>query len=170
MAEWAAGNRPTAEKFNRRGIKARGRRTTSTGTTTTTVLGVLRLDDIPILTGYCYRVKATGLFGVSSVTNDRIRCDLRYTTNAATPSISSPILPGGQCYQWVQIFGGSTGETAGPCETVYEPAADETLSVLLTVVRSAGTGNVSLFADADHCIQLFIEAIGIAVTDTGTDI
>ncbi len=169
MAEFAAGEILTAEKLNRRGIKARGRRD-SASTGTTTIVGVLRLDDVPILNGRSYRISATGLFGTSTVNNDRIVITIRYTTDGATPSTTSAILPGGQAYQFIQIVGGSTGEDLSVLETVHEPGADQTLSLLLCVGRNLGTGTVGLFADTDHKIELKIEDVGVAVGDTGTDI
>ena len=51
----AAGSIVSSSDF-RVGVVARGRRTTSTGTFTTTETGVLRIDNIPVVSGLLYLV------------------------------------------------------------------------------------------------------------------
>lgn len=141
-------------------IIAWGRRTSASSTTTITVIGVLRLDDIPITSGRFYVVQAS-CHPTSSVTTDNIRVDLRYTTTGATPTTSSSVLPGGQLY---------TTPAQKTLAVPYVPSSDETLSVLLCVVRDTGTGNASLYADGTRITDLTIHDLGESPGDTGTDI
>ena len=146
------------------GIIARGNRTTSS-TTTTTEVGVLRLDDIPIYTGRTYRIWTTPLQLDTSVANDVIRANLRITTDGSTPSTSSTVLT------WAQSRADdATNPYTHVISVDYSPAADELLSILLTVARTSGTGNVSILAASTAPINLVVEDIGTDPTDTGTDI
>jgi hypothetical protein len=53
----------------------------------------------------------------------------------------------------------------------YTPAgAGETLSVCLWHQRLAGTGNVTLLGTVGAGIQLHVDCLGPAVSDTGTDL
>lgn len=150
----------------RTGILARGRRTTSSSTTTTTV-GVLRIDDVPIAGGYLVMLSTSPLGTVSSVANDAVRAELRYTTDGSTPTTSSPLVPGAT----YQEISSASGIKQGPIIGFYTPTSDETLSVLLTVTRVGGTGNVSIYADgANVTMDVWIESRGIDTGDVGVDI
>lgn len=166
MAEWAAGEEATAAKMNRHGIKGRARRT-SNSTTTTTETGVLRLDDIPILAGRCYEIKSSPLGLDSSVTNDETIAQIRYTTDASTPTTSSTVLPGSRVQ--TRQTDANVAEHKVIC-TTYTPAADETLSLLLCVARLAGTGNHSITPDTSGITEFTVVDIGVDPGDTGVDI
>lgn len=146
------------------GILARGKRTTNS-TTTTTEVGVLRLDDVPIQAGRTYLIYTSTLLADSSVANDGVEGLLRYTTDGSTPTTSSTILA-----QTVDVQTNAAQSTDVAVIASYTPAADETLSVLLTVARTTGTGNVGLLGAATTPIELFIEDKGLDVTDTGVDV
>lgn len=146
------------------GIQARGNRTTSS-TTTTTEVGVLRLDDIPLYMGRTYKIWTTPLRLDTSVANDIARALIRYTTDGSTPTTSSTtlhiaqsILPDATNGQNVDIM----------CD--YSPTTDELFSCLLTVARQSGTGNISIIGASTSPINVVIEDIGLDPTDTGTDI
>ncbi len=146
------------------GIIARGNRTTSS-TTTTTEQGVLRLDDIPVYAGRTYKIWTTPLQLDTTVANDVVRANIRYTEDGSTPGTSSTVL------QWCQ----SRADDATNPNTVeitqdYSPAADALLSLILTVARTSGTGNVSILAAATSPICLVVEDLGLDSTDTGTDL
>lgn len=145
------------------GIIARADRQTNS-TTTTTEVGVLRLDDVPIYLGRSYRISWVTL-GDSSVANDVIQANARYTTDGSTPTTSSTIM---KLTTDLQV----NASTAIPLSdsVIYTPSADQTLSVLLSAQRTAGSGNVGLIAAATYPTQLVIEDVGLDVTDTGVDV
>lgn len=164
---FAAGDIITADALNAMPrIIARGRRTTSS-TTTTTIVGVLRLDDIPITAGKVYSIRTGTLNLDSSVAADHIRGIIRYTTDGSTPTTTSTILPGGLCDSGQANAG--FGE-ANMIETLYIPAANETLSLLLCVQRVNGTGSVGIVNVGGYQTELIVEDIGEDPGDTGTDI
>jgi hypothetical protein len=123
------------------------------------------LDDVPILAGRSYRIKANTLQVRGSVALDGILSSIRYTTNGATPATTSPVMPGAQNYHRVATNGSAF---TVHIETGYEPAGNETLSILLSAIRSAGAGNVDIFCDASAVLEISIEDVGVAVGNTGT--
>lgn len=171
MAGIVAGEKATATRvnFEFRDIIARGRRVTAS-TGTTTIVGVERLDDIPVVTGRSYNIRATGMFARSTVASDRVLIEVRHTTDGSTPSTSSAVLPGGQSYHQANVTGTSAAHTRAQIDFEYEPGSDQTLSLLLTLARDLGTGTVDLFSNSSHALELKIYDSGPAVGDTGTDI
>lgn len=169
MAIFFAGQKLTAAALNNelKKILARGRRTTASSTTTT-IVGVLRLDDVPILANRSYRIRVSGIFSNSTVPGDRTVTEVRYTTDGSTPTTSSPVLPGAQAYQ---IVANANSDTVAAIDIEYEPGgSNQTLSLLVCVARSIGTGSVSLYADSSHVLEIALYHSGDAVGDTGTDI
>lgn len=146
------------------GILARGNRTTSSSTTTTEI-GVLRLDDIPIYTGRTYRIWTSPLRMDTSVANDVARAIIRITTDGSTPTTSSAQICAAQTIL-PDIASGQSVEISMD----YSPAADELLSVLLSVSRQSGTGNISIVGGTGIPIDLMVEDIGLDPGDTGVDI
>lgn len=148
----------------RTGIKAIGIRTSNSSTTTTEV-GVLRIDDIPITGGHRYEIKTNSIIIHSTTANDVVRAAIRYTTDGSTPSTSSTQL----CVAQDAIV-----NTSFPPSTVasgtYVPATDETLSVLLTVSRQTGAGNVQIIGSATLPTELTIVDLGIDTADVGVDV
>src|SRR5688500_5519294 len=76
-----------------RRVVAWGRRITASPTTTTTTLGVLRLDNVPLKNGRSYTICTGTLHPTSSVTTDNMRLEIRYSTSG-TATTASPVLPG----------------------------------------------------------------------------
>lgn len=146
------------------GIVARGNRTTSS-TTTTTEVGVLRLDDVPMYLGRTYKIWTTALLLDTSVAADVASVNLRHTTDGSTPSTSSTILTSAQA----PLANATSGNTVNP-QIDYTPASDLLFSVLLTVTRVSGTGSVGIVGASTAPINLVIEDCGLDQTDTGTDI
>lgn len=147
-----------------RGILARGNRTTSS-TTTTSEVGVIRLDDIPIYAGRTYKIWSTALRLDTSVANDVARVNLRYTTDGSTPSTSSTVMTQAQA----GLPNATDGNSVDVCVD-YSPAADELLSLLLCVSRISGTGSIGIIAGVTAPINLVVEDMGLDPTDTGVDI
>jgi hypothetical protein len=143
-----------------RGIVARGNRTTnSTGTTTET--GVLKLA-VSVVAGRAYNVLVNPGAYTSTVANDVIGGRLRYTTDGSAPTTSSTILAQGSSME------PATVQQASPIFAKYLPATSHTFTVTLFVARTGGTGTVSLTANPD--IDILIEDVGLAVSDTGVDL
>lgn len=149
------------------GAVARGRRTTSSSTTTSTVgIAVLRLDDFAVYSGRQYRIAAQGV-PASSVANDGVGFQIHYTTDGSTPTAASPILPSAVGQGFV---GSTTIVQTLSLEGTYTPGADQTLSLLLCVCRTAGSGNVYIFGDATFVTEMTLTDLGVDPTDTGTDL
>jgi len=158
----------TATKYNT-GIKAgaiigRGRRL-SNSSTTTTEIGVLEVDDIPIKAGRIYKVETSSLLLTTSVANDIVVARLRMTTDGSTPSTSSTLLTQSAERVEVTANGGYTHVVG-----TYAPTVDETLSILLSVGRGAGTGNVGINFASAVPIEVWITDAGVDPGDTGVDL
>lgn len=147
-------------------ILAWGRRTTPSSTTTTTV-GVLRLDGIPVISGRAYNIMGTGICLDSTVTSDALQVDIRFTTNGTNATTASPILTGSVVFGRIVVLNSGESKCIS-CQ--YEPAGNQTLSLLLCVSRIAGSGNSRIFGSADAAIEMKIFRSGNAVGDTGVDI
>lgn len=163
----------TATKLNR-ALRAgrcigRARRITDSSTSTgTTRIPVLRLDDVPIYAGRLYVIR-TGVLQVDGATaNDVGLAELMYTTDGSTPTITSSILVGGSA-QVIQPNAASNADAI--IATTYTPAADETLSLLLTFRHDVGTGAMGLKADAGgRIIEFGVYDSGEDPGDTGVDL
>lgn len=168
---WVVGQEVTADTLNNmsnadtalvaKGVIARGRRTTSTGTFTTTETGVLRLDDIPVYADRVYAVTTSCINMDTSVSNDIAQCALRYSTSGAATTSSTIIIT------MRQTIDDATTSNIVPMNGFYYSAADDTLSVLLSCVRSAGTGNIIVFSSTNQPTDLVVTDLGPAPADTG---
>src|SRR5436305_7654672 len=67
-----------------------GTRTTASSTTTTEV-GVLRVDNIPVIAGRLYLIYTTPLAIVSTVANDTPRANLRTSTSGTATTASGQV-------------------------------------------------------------------------------
>lgn len=161
-------SRPPAQGYGPAGSAiARGRRITSSSTTTTTV-GVLRFDAVQVWAGHTYRVALGGsTVPASTVANDGVQFVLRFTTDGTTATTASTIVPGGAAAAFV----GSTTivQTLG-LSTTYTPSANQSLSILLCVTRASGTGSVSIFADANFLTEMLVEDLSLDPPTTVTSI
>lgn len=154
------------DEIEARGIPSGGygnRQTNSTGTTS--IVGVLRLDDVQLRAGRAYEIKTSNLRPTSGA-NDGVTCTLRATTDGSTPSTSSTAIATGSAQiTSVSIFESIT------LSRLYTPSVDQLFSVLLCVARTTGTaGTTSLGGDATYPIEIWIVDVGEAVADAGTDI
>ena len=162
-----------ATKLNRgltagRAVGRARRITTSSNSASTTAVAVLELDDISIKSGRLYKIETSGVLIDTSVANDVGAMQIRYTTDGSTPTISSTILPG--AFARAKLVDASFAESRA-IHTTYTPAADQTLSLLLCVLRETGSGNVNLVADgAAAIIEMCIYDRGEDPGDTGVDL
>lgn len=153
----------TKIKAGRGGIVARGNRVSNSSVSTTTEIAVLRLDDIPIFNGRAYSIYTTSLALNSTVASDVITARIRITTDGSTPGIASTQIGLGQ--EEMGAFA-----PAQPIIAEHYPGAAQTLSVLLTVARLSGTGNVTILGSAQFPISLIVTDLGVDPGDIGVDL
>jgi hypothetical protein len=140
-------------------IIARANRSTDSSTTTTEI-GVLRLDSIPIVNGVVYKIVSAPMY-LLSTTGDIVNIRFRGNTagNATTAST--------QLGQPFQTITNSIQPTSAMLEVLYISATTGSLSVLLSVNRASGTGNTKVFGES----AFWVEVGSIADPgDTGVDI
>lgn len=149
------------------GIVAYGRRTTaSANATDTTGVGVLRLDDIPVISGRAYEISINNFVLKSTVSLDYAASSIVYTTDGSTPSTSSTELPKSRAQGRVEDTSNGFTRTV---LSIYTPSANETLSILLKVMRLSGTGNVTIFANTTAFpVEMYVRDLGVRPADTGT--
>lgn len=158
MAEFAAGQRTTASALNRRGIAKYGRRDSTSGSSTSSAaVGVLRVDNISVMSGRAYVINISAHLN-STVTTDNIRVEVRGSTSGNATTASGVLTS-------VQFFSVPTAKT---WRAVYIAPATATLSILLCVARDSGTGSCNLYGDGTRNTELWVEDMS-STTDTGTD-
>jgi hypothetical protein len=145
-------------------IIARYRRTTNSSTTTSEV-GVIRIDSVALKAGQSIRVRTSNLW-LTSGTGDPVRCYVKYSTsgNATT---SSTAMEGGSCGTTI---GSTSYDETQRIDTIYIVPSDATYSFILTIARPAGSGSAGILASADKIIELSIEGLGIDPGSSGTSI
>jgi hypothetical protein len=144
------------------GIVGYGSRTTNTSTTTTVEIGVLSLSGVPIIEGIAYHIYTSDIIMDSSVANDAMTVALRYTDDGTSPTTSSVLLTSME-----HVLGGSAAQAKAPMSRTFIATDTFPMNILMTIVRTVGTGNVSLNAITGMPIDITVEAIGVAVADTG---
>lgn len=143
------------------GVIKRGRRITTTGSVTTTETGVLRIDSIPVYAGRLYRISTNGLNIDTSVDNDAASVRIRASTSGSA-SITSTLL--GTLRTTIDS---ATQSNILPDQAFFVASADGTLSVLLSLIRISGTGNIVIFCDATNYLDMVVEDMGLDPGDTG---
>ncbi len=156
--------------YARAGVIARGYRITSSSGTTTDV-GVLRLDDIPIFEGRLYRAQmATSCIFNSAVANDLIEGRFYYSLTG--PATTASTLFGTLSIETRTASGAQY--TDGTCAFLPSPVAtgagSATMSVLFSILRTAGTGTINISASASYPIHMIVEDMGPDPGDTGVDV
>ena len=146
-------------------ILAYGERLTNGTLTTTVEQGYLRIDGIPIINGQSYRIWTSPLIFESSVAGDLITAFLRVNTAGAATTGSSPFT----------LLADDAKTASGNQKTkgltiLYNGVVTGSLSILLSYVRSTGTGNVRINASAAIPAQMAIEAMGVNPGNTGISI
>lgn len=127
-------------------------------------LGVARLNSIALLGGYRYTICTSNLT-ISTVSGETGKASLRYSTSG-TAGTSDTILGSVEA---------NTNTAFRPVQTpamafTYSPGANVTFSVVLTILRSGGSGNVTMNGASDQPIELWIVANGPDTGDTGVDL
>lgn len=140
-------------------VIARANRSTDSSTTTSEI-GVLRLDSIPIVNGVVYKIKSSPMY-ILSTTGDIVNVRFRYSTAGSATTASS------QLGQASQTITNSSQPTSAILSVLYPAATTGSLSVILTVARSSGSGNTKTFGSS----EFWVEVGSIADPgDTGVDI
>lgn len=144
---------------------ARAQRVTASSTTTGEI-GVIRLDNISVVPGHLLRIWTAPLLLQSTAAADLIGSRVRVLTSAtAVSGAATPASP--QIGATLQQPGNATSpESAGHSVPFVVPAGVASISVLLTVVRIAGSGSVNL---AQQC-DLLVDDLGPDPGDTGIDL
>lgn len=142
---------------------ARGRRETNSSTTTTEA-EVLRIDTVSLLSGRLYLLKTNSLQPFSSVANDYVAVKLRYSTSGAATSASTAAIVIQDRYT------GASGNEGTAAEVTFPAGSNQTMSLLLTVARVSGTGNVGITGSASVPIEIMIIDLGVDPGDTGVDL
>lgn len=135
-------------------VLARGRRTTSSNTSTVnaTSVGVLRMPGIPVRANQLYTIATGSLAMHSNASGDNMAALFTYTTDGSTPVATSPALPGGTAYS----YSGGAFYLPLTMNVPYVPTVDQTLSLLLCVQRVTGTGGCYIVCDAQRLIDVMV--------------
>lgn len=167
---WEVGDPVTADGLNdmsnpdtslvSTGIIARGRRTTATGSVTTTETGVIRLDSIPVYAGRGYTIYTSCLNLDTSVNNDIASIIIRASTSGTATTASTGVTT------MRTTIDDATNSNILPVTGLLFPSASGTLSVLLSIVRVAGTGNIVLFSSGAQFTDLIVRDEGVVPADT----
>jgi len=136
----------------------------SDSSSTTSEVGVLRLPVGAVPAGQALHISTSSL-RVFSDANDIAICALRYTTDGTAPTTGSPIMATSITRPTNTSYPESKTIVA-----IYTPAVAVTLTLLLTVSRYVGAGNVKLHGGAAYPIAITVYASGTGVSDTGVDI
>lgn len=154
----------TADDLNDQytGIVARIERTsTSSGTTGTTELPVLRGDNIVCKAGRAYRFSFQGVVS-STVNDDGFTTRLRLQTGGSNATTSST-----EVARDPRQTLSAQGSAGSSLSYTHCPASDQTVSVLLSLVRTQGTGVLTVQA-INNLIQIIVEDLGFAPATSGT--
>lgn len=157
---WRAGMRLTAARLNAspRGEIAYANRSQTPGLTLPTTLStvaLLRLDGVALMAGHTYLIRAPRLRWDVATTTDRARWEIRISTNGAATT-STPIAARGEMVEQNSIS----------VEAIRHAAVAETVSVLLSITRTAGTSAGTVAFNDDGGADLVVEHIGESAPDT----
>jgi hypothetical protein len=146
---------------------ARGRRTTNSSATTGAAVGVMRLPGVTVLAGRGYWVCTNSLLIDGTTTTDVVRAELRITTDGSVPTTASPVL----AFAQDQI--GNAAQGPGLVVLGYHApgASDQTLSVLLDITLTAGTGStIVVGGGAGAVAEIFILDAGVDPGNSGINL
>lgn len=146
-------------------VVKRGRRTTTTGTITTTETGVLRVDDIPVFAGRAYMIKTSNVNLDTSVANDIADARIRVTQNASTGTAATT--SSSQIGHFRNYIDDASQSNVNDITAFWFPSTDGYLSVLLTCQRVTGSGNIVVFCSSAEILDLVIFDMGDDPGDTG---
>lgn len=143
----------------------RARRSTNSGTFTTTETPTLRLDNIPVIGGAAYRIMTSQLSVGSTDATSSVLIRLRYVfalTTGTVATISSTQLAAVRIFQ----------DSASAVNTIslsgfYFPASSGYISLLISAIRVTGGGTLTFFGTGGDAYDLTVEFAGDDPGDTG---
>jgi hypothetical protein len=146
-------------------VLKRGRRTTSTGSVTTTETGFLRLDNIPVASGRIYQINTTNINLDTSVDNDigDVKCRVAFAASPGTLATTSST----QLTHMRNTIDSAAQSNVLPMNAFYIAPSDGYISLLLSLVRVTGTGNLIIFASSTEILDFVVQYAGIDPGDTG---
>lgn len=156
----AAGDKINFSDFNVR-VVARGRRTSVTGSITTTETGVLRIDNIPVVAGLAYMVIISEINMDTSVANDIAATKFRISTSGAATTSST------QVSQIRNTIDDAANSNILAGAFIYPAPSSGTLSILMSCQRIAGTGNIIIFANSVDILDMTVICLGTDPGDSG---
>lgn len=128
-----------------------------------TEVGVLRLDSVPIFNGYRYIICTSVLDLAESTSGDTGQAFLRFRTDGTAAGTSDTVLQTADVNANSSFVPRNSATFAEP----YVAGANGTLSVLLSLGRSGGSGNITMLGAATRPIRLFIVQGGKDPGNTG---
>lgn len=145
-------------------VAIHSRTTTAVAVSTSTEVGVIRMDNIPCRAGYSYEVVMNRIaLTPSTLTGPLIGfCRIRVAQGAVATITSTPV---GflRIAQPSSLSNTNTGTMTG----VFNATADSTLSFLVTVALVSGTGNVALHSSVNEPSTVYVKLVGPTVSDYG---
>jgi hypothetical protein len=162
-----AGDKTNAADINIIGIVARAVRT-SAKTPITTETGYLRLDDIPVVSGFTYRIYTSNLTLDSTADNEIGAARIRVVQSASPGTSATTSSTQIGMMRDFQDANANSGLT--PLITDYFAPSDGYLSVILTAQRVTALGTFQFFASATEPCHLIVECIGADPGDTGVSL
>lgn len=157
-------NRLVVAEPRPRGLVAHAFRTTiSDPSTAAAVVAVMSVASFAVVSGRAYRIRVSTA-PRSTVVDNRLVTELRYTTNGAAPTIASPVLP--EAINYFSAIPGGVSDSI-MFEALYKPGSSHNLRLLLCVTCD-GAGSGRLYADASAPTVVQVDDIGVAVANTGT--
>lgn len=145
----------------KKGIIARARRTSSTGNITTTETGVLRLDSVPVVSGRAYKIVTNGINMDTDTSNDVGTVRFRVNT-AGTATTSSTLIN-----SFRNTIDNNSQSNVVSAIGMFIAGSTGNASFLMSLVRQAGSGNLIIFCDATNYLDMWVEDMGVAPSDTG---
>jgi hypothetical protein len=141
-------------------LLARGRRSSSSPTTSGTI-GVLRVDNIPVVTGCVYEITTNNIYIYGSNANNTGTVQFKYSTSGTATTSSTNIDNG------LQLNVNTVQPYTGVISCVLAPGVTGTMSILMCLTFTSGTGTVNTFGDSAFSVKV------VSVSDpgdTGVDI
>lgn len=127
-------------------VIARASRSTDSSTTTSEV-GVLRLDSIPIVNGVFYIIQTSSMY-LLSTTGDILNIRFRASTAGSATTGSA------QLGQAAQITTNSIQPYTAMLSATYASATTGSLSILLSITRASGSGNAKVFGSSEFWVTV----------------
>jgi len=149
------------KKIGPKGVIARVQRTT-TYSSTGAEIGVLRLDNVPVISGNIYLLQVHGMNFTGGAANLSVAGRLRVNSAGTATTGSTQIADTGD-----EVSTSFAPYQGTPLAGIYVPGANQSLSALFSVAITGGTGTASFTGSATNPVNFLITDLG---TDPGTSL